>query len=173
MGRVGRFQVMATLQAARAHTLGLDLDEAKSWGLNRAVFYAVAKRGFRNAGPPAGKPPLGRMTAEAKEREPAEHADEEYSLGNEKAFLAGDRRHGLRFKFGDEEQTPRDFDWQIQRRFGDWDAAWAEAMELVRQADPADLKSQRGFYEHVYKPRRDKLAARWSALPEPAGGRRR
>ena len=56
MGKVGRFQVMATLQAARARTLGLDLDEAKSWGLNRAVFYAAAKRGFRHGGAGGTKP---------------------------------------------------------------------------------------------------------------------
>lgn len=42
--RVSRFQVMAVLQAARASVLGLDLEEAKSWGLNRAMFYAAAKR---------------------------------------------------------------------------------------------------------------------------------
>src|SRR5579883_2904365 len=44
---VGRFQVMALLQAARAQVLGYPLDEAKSFGLNRAIFYAAAKRGFR------------------------------------------------------------------------------------------------------------------------------
>jgi len=43
---VRRFQVMATLQAARAHVLGLPLESAYSWGLNRSIFYAAAKRGF-------------------------------------------------------------------------------------------------------------------------------
>ena len=43
---VGRFQVMATLQAARGHVLGYRLDEAQSLGLDRAIFYAAAKRGF-------------------------------------------------------------------------------------------------------------------------------
>ena len=37
---VGRFQVMATLQAARARALDLPADSARSWGLNRAVYYA-------------------------------------------------------------------------------------------------------------------------------------
>lgn len=37
---VGRFQVMATLQATRAKALGLPLPSAKSWGLNRAIWYA-------------------------------------------------------------------------------------------------------------------------------------
>jgi hypothetical protein len=40
---VGRFQVMALLQAARAKALGYPLDEAESFGLNRAIFYAAAK----------------------------------------------------------------------------------------------------------------------------------
>ncbi len=44
---IGRFQVMALLQAARAHVLGYPLDEAKSFGLNRAIFYAAAKKGFK------------------------------------------------------------------------------------------------------------------------------
>jgi hypothetical protein len=44
---VGRFQVMAILQAARAKVLGYSLNEAKSFGLNRAIFYAAAKRGFK------------------------------------------------------------------------------------------------------------------------------
>ena len=42
---------MATLQAARAYVLGMDLASAKSWGLNRAIFYAAAKRGFIKAKP--------------------------------------------------------------------------------------------------------------------------
>lgn len=44
---VGRFQVMATLQAARAYVLGMRVASAKSFGLNRAIFYAAAKRGFK------------------------------------------------------------------------------------------------------------------------------
>ena len=44
---VGRFQVMATLQAARAYILGKSLNSAKSFGLNRAIFYAAAKKGFK------------------------------------------------------------------------------------------------------------------------------
>ncbi len=46
----GRFRVMATLQAARAFLLGLLLELAKSWGLNRVIFCAAVKRGFSAAG---------------------------------------------------------------------------------------------------------------------------
>lgn len=41
---VGRFQVMATLQAARGYVLGKDISTAKSFGLNRAIFYLAAKK---------------------------------------------------------------------------------------------------------------------------------
>ena len=47
MAGINRFCVMATLQAARAHLLGLKLDEAYSWGLTKAIFFAAAKRGFK------------------------------------------------------------------------------------------------------------------------------
>ena len=40
---IGRFQVMALLQTARYYRLHGDLMRAKSFGLNRAVFYAWAK----------------------------------------------------------------------------------------------------------------------------------
>ncbi len=48
--KVGRFQVMSLLQAARAYVLGLPLESAHSWGLNRAIFIAAAKRGFKGGG---------------------------------------------------------------------------------------------------------------------------
>jgi hypothetical protein len=38
---------MALLQAARAQALGYPLDEAESFGLNRAIFYVAATRGFQ------------------------------------------------------------------------------------------------------------------------------
>ena len=41
--KVGRFQVMGLLQAARYYLLTGDLQKAKSFGLNRAIFYAWAK----------------------------------------------------------------------------------------------------------------------------------
>lgn len=136
--------------------LGLDLGAAQSWGLNRAIFYAAAKRGFRRAGPAASAPPERRPPTAPPLEQRA------YSLGGEKAYLAADRGSGLRFEIGDEVQTPADFEQQIERRFDDWDAAWREAREIVETADPAALTSQRRFYEEIYQPRRDRLARRWS-----------
>ena len=42
-GKIGRFQVMSIIQAARYYVLTGDLEKAKSFGLNRAIFYAWAK----------------------------------------------------------------------------------------------------------------------------------
>jgi len=46
--RLGRFQVMGLLQAARYYLVTGNLERAKSFGLNRAVFYAWAKRYARD-----------------------------------------------------------------------------------------------------------------------------
>ncbi len=155
MARVGRFQVMATLQAARAVALGLAIDEAKSWGLNRAIFYAAAKRGFRRTASRAGEA--------ARRGRSAEATRQSVEIGGEEAFLAPAGDGPRRFQIGDEPQTPEEFDREIAGRFPNWDAAWTEAQQFVAGADPADLDSAHRFYEHVYKPRRDSLARAWSA----------
>src|SRR3954453_114992 len=104
-GRVGRFQVMAALQAARAQALGLSLDEAKSWGLNRAIFYAAAKRGFRRSRSGSGDTPTEPPSAPVKK---VAHGTR-YELGGEEAYLADGKNGSLRFQMGDEAQTPEDF----------------------------------------------------------------
>ena len=58
--KVGRFQVMAILQAARAMELGFSETRAKSWGLNRAIFYAAAKRGFKHTTQRPGREHFGK-----------------------------------------------------------------------------------------------------------------
>jgi hypothetical protein len=157
MGRVTRFQVMATLQAARARALGLEPEEAKSWGLNRALFYAAAKRGWANARALGAKRPIIGEFEQARR-----HGDEVFYLGNEKAFV--DPGRDLRFKFGDEVQHAEDFDRQVIRRFDNWQEAWSEAVGIIRSADPRDLESQSRFFNRVYKPRRDELSKKWSRL---------
>src|SRR5437667_5176547 len=89
---VGGFQVMALLQAARAYSLGLPLESAHSWGLNRAVFYAAAKRGFKGrvkregaASASAGAPAKGRGAGAIARGRPRGES-EEYRLGDEMAF---------------------------------------------------------------------------------------
>jgi hypothetical protein len=155
---VGRFQVMAVLQAARAHILGLELDSAKSWGLNRAIFYAAAKRGFK------GTKPIKRNRSEIKDK-PVHETPEAYHLGSEVAFKAPQDEGPLYFTIGGKVQTKEEFHRQIKSRFGPaFDQAWQEAVDYVKSFEESTLLSQTGFFNTVYKPRRDELATKWSAL---------
>jgi len=157
---VGRFQVMATLQAARALTLGLSETEAKAWGLNRAIFYAAAKRGFKEKAPPR------RRGWNEVLRRPVHETREVYFLGDEMAYTA--KRGGKTyFTIGGEVQTESDFRRQIEIRFGRaFSKAWKEALTIVKQFPKDILLSQSGFYEQIYKPRRDDLAVKWTEIAE-------
>ncbi|MEM1525195.1 MAG: hypothetical protein QW372_05325 [Nitrososphaerales archaeon] len=151
---IGRFQVMAILQAARAFILGMPEESAKSWGLNRAIFYAAAKRGFKGTSP---------MTAEYQRAKIGEEIDV-YRLGDEIAFKEV-REGKLYFTIGGKILTEKDFYKQIESRFGEsFHEAWKEALKIVSMYDHAILLSQRRFYEEVYKPMRDELAKRWTEL---------
>lgn len=85
--------------------LGLPIASAKSWGLNRAIYYAAAKRGFKGSGGPA-KP------------EKHQRSFGEFWLGIDKAYKV---RSGGRTLFTIDH-----------------------------------------FYQQVYRPRRDELAAKWN-----------
>jgi len=159
---VRRFQVMATLQAARALTLGLSETEAKSWGLNRAIFYAAAKRGFKE------KAPSRRREWSEVLQKPVRETRELYFLGDEMAYKA--KRAGeIHFMIGGKAQTEADFHKQIETRFGrTFNKAWKEALAIIQQFPKEILLSQSQFYEQVYKPRRDELAAKWTELAKPS-----
>ena len=153
---IGRFQVMALLQAARAYVLGLPPDQAKSWGLNRAIFYAAAKRGFK------GKSPLTVEFRKARER--PEEGPAVFKLGDEMAFteLIRGRQY---FTMGGRVQLPEDFERQVEWRFGPaFERAWEEALELVKRCERGTLLSQHEFYRRIYLPNRDRLAEKWSKL---------
>jgi hypothetical protein len=156
---VGRFQVMAILQAARARELGLSEREAKSWGLNRAIFYAAAKRGFKHKA--QGSTPRGR--AEGKR---ASTSGKAYLLGNEMAYTT--KRNSRRyFTIGGKPQTEQDFARQIEARFGEhFGQAWKESRSIIHLYPKEILLSQNRFFAEVYRPRRDDLAAKWTALSE-------
>ena len=147
---------MAILQAARAKQLGLPLTEAKSWGLNRAIFYAAAKRGFK------GKPFKTRSHEEIAK--PVERRRSAYFLGDELAYSsrAGSK---LYFTIGKTLQTESDYQRQIMKRFNPiYSKAWKEALQVVRQYPKETLLSQNGFFQEVYKPRRDELAEKWTKM---------
>ncbi|MHA1589717.1 MAG: hypothetical protein ACTSVA_03815 [Candidatus Njordarchaeales archaeon] len=156
---IGRFQVMAVLQAARAYVLGMPLYLAKSWGLNRAIFYAAAKKGFKKRRMPARYIP-----PEELKKKPIEKLKNMWFLGDEGAFIT--KKNGkIYFTIGGQAQTEEDFRKQIEERFSPiFDKIWEEAIKIVKEFDPAILLSQRKFYEKVYKPLRDLLAEKWSRM---------
>lgn len=163
---VGRFQVMAVLQSARAYHLGYSLDEAKSFGLNRAIFYAAAKKGFKSL---KGKPPKISLSKEIfkipeKEIKKIEKTFGIEKIGDEMAYCVKIKEKRV-FTIGSELQTPEDFKKQIESRFqGKFQKAWKEALKIVKSYDKGVLLSQRYFYEVIYKPRRDELAKNWSEM---------
>lgn len=149
---------MATLQAARAERLGLPRPSAYSWGLNRAIFYAAAKMGFKTGKPGEGAGP----------RSSGDSRRAEYRLGDDFAYR-DTSRSTLYFTIGDETQTEKEFEKQIVARFGSsrvWEIAWREATRIVDEAPPEALASGPSFYAHVYKPRRDLLRERWTQLSQ-------
>lgn len=161
--RIGRFQVMAVLQAARAYVLGLPIESAKSFGLNRAIFYAAAKRGFRGARKTGGKIRIKGPIPRSK-LEKIRDSFEIYRVGGENVYsvLIDDKRY---FVMGSEVQTEKDFEKNVERRFGDkFNEIWNEAVALVKTFNRGVLFSQQYFYKTVYEPRRDKLAKKWSEL---------
>jgi len=150
--RVSRFQVMALLQAARAYVLGLPLESAYSWGLNRAIFIAAAKRGFKGGG---GGGKSGKPGPSSKSRDA-------YFLGDDMAFKA-EKAGVLLFTIGGEVQTPEAFDSQVRSRFGkEFPAAWKEGLAHVKKFDRETLLSADEFFRTVYRPVRDELAKKWS-----------
>jgi hypothetical protein len=161
--KVGRFQVMATLQAARAKVLGMRVKEAKSWGLNRAIFYAAAKRGFKSLG--GGKVALKLEVAEGKRSEIEKTLGTEY-LGGEYAYRVKIDGRSV-FTIGEKVQTEEDFKQKIESRFGGrFKEAWEEALRICRSYDREVLESQKDFFGKVYKPRRDELARDWTRVAE-------
>jgi hypothetical protein len=157
---ISRFIVMAILQAARAKRMGLPLDSAYSWGLNRAIFFAAAKQGFRGGGASGGSgKPEGSGTH-------AKAADDTYFLGRELAYRDPSQTK-LYFTIGGDTQTEKEFAKQIVARFGseaNFERAWNEAEAIVAKAGPESLESGSEFYSQVYKPRRDALRAKWTEM---------
>jgi len=156
---VGRFQVMAVLQAARATELGLPKETAFSWGLNRAIFYAAAKRGFKGAEPSHATGGPGGIRAGAKEL-----ATKPYQVGND--FGYSEEKDGKTyFVIGGKPQAGEDFEKQIQARFGNaFPEAWKEALYYVHHFDRSVLLSGNEFFSTVYRPKRDEFATRWTEL---------
>lgn len=165
-GRVTRFVVMAVLQAARAQALGLPEKSAYSWGLNRAIFYAAAKRGFREG---------SSATSTGEGPTPAAPRRESFRLGDEEALVERGSPEPV-FRIGGEPQTADAFRRQVITRFGTPEhflEAWTEALRVMESVDGAALESRRRFYDEVYRPRRDELSDRWTQEYSPPATSRR
>ena len=153
--RINRFTVMAMLQAARARHMGLPEESAYSWGLNRAIWYAAAKRGFSGGGGGGAGPGGGEAKAKP---------GEVFHLGQDFAYRDPNSSKVL-FTLGGKTQTEEEFRTKIASRFGgerNFRKAWAEATRIVSEADEDLLKSGETFYSLVYKPRRDDLVEKWT-----------
>jgi len=154
---IGRFQVMAVLQAARAHHLGLPIPSAKSWGINRAIFYAVMKR---RSGGKGSKYIVGKKRYDTQQIVEDADGKKKFYIGNEFAFIH-QQEPFLMFAFGGKANRPEDYDHEVKDRFTRYDRAWEDALAIVRVYDPEVLKNQYKFYTRVYLPRRDRLIKIW------------
>ena len=169
--KLGRFQVMALLQAARFYVLTGDLKKAYSFGLNRAIFYAWAKYYGRFA-------PRKRAIKKGEEVVTVKEGDKYMAyVGNEGAFIT---KNGW-FIIGDKEQRPEDYEREIIAKINSvvpYEEAWKVAVEYVKQFSKSVLLDQQKFYERVYKPVRDSFLelmerykkAKKSTLEEFFGG---
>jgi len=147
-GKIGRFQVMALLQAARYYKLKGNLEKAKSFGLNRAIFYAWAKYHKPRYG--MSKRKFVRELLGIEEKGKFENVGDEQAPVSERGW----------FMMGDQEQLPQDYDRQIAEKIEKvipYEIAWEAALEYVSKFPEHVLKSQRDFFELVYKPIRDKF----------------
>ncbi|MBO3762755.1 MAG: hypothetical protein QXS21_01690 [Thermoproteota archaeon] len=151
--KIGRFQVMALLQAARYYILMKDFEKALSFGLNRAIFYAWAKRTLRTA---PSKVRRQKTREEVLEGKKETREEKTFFLGNEEAYLS---ENGW-FKIGNQEQKPTDFEKEIIDKIADtmqFEEAWKAAIDYLNKFDKETLLDQRKFFEEVYKPVRDKF----------------
>ncbi len=152
----GRFPVMALLQAARYYLLTGDLERAKSWGLNRAIFYAWAKY-YGPARRPAARLRREALRYSTLKRIVGEGEVRWVEVGGEKAQVSP---RGW-FVMGGVEQRPEDFDRYVARRFEEagisFEEAWRAALEYLKRFPPSVLRDPRRFYKEVYEPVRDRF----------------
>jgi len=163
-GKLGRFQVMALLQAARYYVLTGDLEKAKSFGLNRAIFYAWAKRHAKDIAL-RRLSKLGKPMGKAEREERREEEKRAVEIGGEMAFLS---ENGW-FMIGDQEQRPEDYDRQVAQHIEStvpYEEAWKAAVEYVKSFRREALEDQQKFFKQVYEPVRDRFIEEVLMKPE-------
>jgi hypothetical protein len=161
---LSEFYIHAVLQAARGYQLGLDLGSAKSWGLNRAIFYQAAKNGYIQKRGRKAQVSNGGHFFQEKGIQSSKHKNFGilYPVGREKAYAARDSQGGIRFIIGGKPQTPEMFDRQIKKRFPNFNLVWNESIQLMEIAGLPTLNSASRFHDAVYKRWRERLADSWS-----------
>ncbi len=150
---LGRFQVMALLQAARYYKLYGDLEKAKSWGLNRAIFYAWAK----HYGPRyrAFSLSVEELLRRASSRRPGTRCPEGFQEVLGECVQVSPRGW---FMIGGQEQTPRDFDREVTAKVSrllKWEDVWRKALDYVSLFPDWVLRDPQKFFKLVYEPVRD------------------
>jgi hypothetical protein len=135
--------------------MGLPLESAYSWGLNRATFIAAAKRGFKGGS--------GSGTGGSERRGKSQNKDTYFLGGGDDMAFKTVKDGVLLFTFGGKVQTKEEFDKRVRARFGEkFPEAWKEALAYVKKFDRDTLLSADDFFRDVYKPVRDEWADRWS-----------
>ena len=152
---IGRFQVMALLQAARYYVIHRDLRRAKSFGLNRAIFYAWAKH----------YGPRSRLWMSLKIEEilnkPSSVEKKKTKCPEGYVEVLGEcvQVDSLgHYVIGEKSQTPQDFDHQVLKRISkvtDPSKVWEAAVEYVSKFPKWVLEDSQKFYKLVYEPVRD------------------
>ena len=168
--RVGRFPVMALLQAARYYLLTGDLERAKSFGLNRAIFYAWAKY----YGPARSARRI--LVSSSRQRGPLGSSEDKLG-GTDFVEVLGEKvRVSPRgfYVMGGIEQRPEDFDRNVARKFEEagirFEEAWKAALDYVSRFPANVLRDPQRFFKEVYEPVRDRfvedvVGLEWEARP--------
>ncbi len=151
---LGRFQVMALLQAARHYLLTGDLDKAKSFGLNRAIFYAWAKH--------YGRFYAGRRVSSLARKIRSVSTGEEVPEGSRKLVKVAGEEVFISPRgycvMGGKEQLPEDYDRNVVDKIEaiiPYDVAWEAAIKYLSKFPKHVLTDPRKFFDKVYKPVRD------------------
>lgn len=152
---IGRFQVMALLQAARHYLLKGDLDKSKSFGLNRAIFYAWAKYYGSSKWPMRIMRVMEELRKKTIKGEEISECPQGFIRVLGECVAIGPRGY---YMIGEQEQLPIDFDKQVNKKIRliiDPEIAWKKALEYVSKFPRSILEDPRKFYKYVYEPVRD------------------
>ncbi len=151
---IGRFQVMALLQAARYYVLKKDIEKAKSFGLNRAIFYAWAKHYGSRAKYARLSKIEEMLRKQILENKPIKCPEGYVEILGECVKISP---RGY-YVIGEQEQTPYDYELNVTRKISrviDPDKAWRIAIEYVSKFPRKILEKPQLFYKYVYEPVRD------------------